>query len=118
MQRSTNEVYYGDVTFHVDGFADTDDNAGGQTAGQHFRPSADGEHCAVWAVQIVGQSHGSSGHGGQPRTSAAHAVHSQHGCPVDAWQTRCFVERTTALLDNCKLQCMWAGTISLVSNGQ
>lgn len=23
-----------------------------------------------------------------------------------------------ALLDNCKLQCMWAGTISLVSNGQ
>ena len=23
-----------------------------------------------------------------------------------------------ALLDNCKLQCMWAGTISLISNGQ
>lgn len=91
-------MYDGVGTFHADGVADADDYVGGQATGQHFRSSADGEYCAVWTVQIFGQSHGGGGHGGQPRTFAAHALHPQHVCPVDARQTGCFIERPTRLV--------------------
>lgn len=65
---------------------------------------------------------------GYPATAAATAAHHGHLTPMPCshntpipWtpgKTDYYVKGHLALLKSCKLQCMWGGTISLITDGQ
>lgn len=90
MQHRANEMQYGKCSGCIDCSANKNYFFNGKAKGKHFRPYTNGKYSAVWAVQVIGQSHCCSSHSGKFGKIAADAVYTEYTSPMDWREDGCY----------------------------